>query len=818
MNSDDDADLARAIALSMQEAERAKGRAHTHTSTSVVGSPARTKKKTKPAAEQEVLVISSDEDEDEIVEIARPVTKRKQANGSGTNEAQDVARPAPPPAPAPAPRPTPATGAGAGAGPLSLLSDRAQMERERLARQKRVRGPSPPPAPPSPSSHSDDDDDDDDAGSGERGQRAEACEAQFGGKGRRDEGTFPDGALLRIDTQHADPAIADKPACIRLSELLGPKDELAFVILSAFVVDLAWIYGFFERETPVVLVTDGNTCGAGTDSVPTLKNIFPNWIRVCPPLPAANGYGCMHMKFMLLFGKSGGLRVVVSSANLVPHDWRDVENYLFVQDIPPATPGTPTTRPRPLEKQGESFPAMVARALRSVGVEEALAIMARQGHTSLPLPTLLPSALTATRSKHGPTPGPLETRWDWRGAKAALVPSVAGRWEGWAGEGAVICRGGLAATSPVRSSLLVPCTSPVVLSSLLSSFSLADFLAPYRTGQTRLLRAVQALGCSLEDGVVAGGSGKSKKAKGKAKAKVKTGGKWEIELDCLVRFPCCLALVFVVADDSMHSPFFLIVCDLPLVFLRLGTDTDIDVRAMDNAPQTSSIGTYTPPWLAVFRLCAAGRARELQAWLDRGRKKTPPQGPTRVLFPTLETVRGTVLGEGGAGTVFCRRGQWAKIAALVADSRLEMRDARSRSGPMILGTLRGPPEPETDPEATESSSDSEDASSDIQIVEPEAERRPRAWLYVGSHNFTPSAWGTLSGSGFSPVLNVRAFVVMVGIVVDAEPAQVTNYELGVVLRLETPEDVEAAVAWERPARKYGRGDLPWIQEDSPFFQ
>lgn len=27
------------------------------------------------------------------------------------------------------------------------------------------------------------------------------------------------------------------------------------------------------------------------------------------------------------------------------------------------------------------------------------------------------------------------------------------------------------------------------------------------------------------------------------------------------------------------------------------------------------------------------------------------------------------------------------------------------------------------------------------------------WAYVGSHNFTPSAWGTLSGSSFNPVLN-----------------------------------------------------------------
>jgi tyrosyl-DNA phosphodiesterase-1 len=31
------------------------------------------------------------------------------------------------------------------------------------------------------------------------------------------------------------------------------------------------------------------------------------------------------------------------------------------------------------------------------------------------------------------------------------------------------------------------------------------------------------------------------------------------------------------------------------------------------------------------------------------------------------------------------------------------------------------------------------------------------YAYVGSHNFTPSAWGTLSGSGFTPILNVSAY-------------------------------------------------------------
>ena len=53
-------------------------------------------------------------------------------------------------------------------------------------------------------------------------------------------------------------------------------------------------------------------------------------------------------------------------------------------------------------------------------------------------------------------------------------------------------------------------------------------------------------------------------------------------------------------------------------------------------------------------------------------------------------------------------------------------------------------------------SDSEEYTDDeIEEVEPAA-----GWAYVGSHNFTPSAWGTLSGSSFNPILNVRRFLLL----------------------------------------------------------
>jgi hypothetical protein len=49
-----------------------------------------------------------------------------------------------------------------------------------------------------------------------------------------------------------------------------------------------------------------------------------------------------------------------------------------------------------------------------------------------------------------------------------------------------------------------------------------------------------------------------------------------------------------------------------------------------------------------------------------------------------------------------------------------------------------------------------DADSDVIEVKKD-ECDILGYAYVGSHNFTPSAWGTLSGSEFTPILNVDHF-------------------------------------------------------------
>ncbi|KAF8134195.1 hypothetical protein K438DRAFT_1787226 [Mycena galopus ATCC 62051] len=153
--------------------------------------------------------------------------------------------------------------------------------------------------------------------------------------------------------------------------------------------------------------------------------------------------------------------------------------------------------------------------------------------------------------------------------------------------------------------------------------------------------------------------------------------------------------------------------------------------------------------------------------------------------------------------IFCGRAQWTKIATLVADANagFEMHDTRNCSGggvgmhtKMILGTLLPlpVPAPESDPEATESDTESgpePESSSDVEIIDSKVDEEERGQLHAWL------AWGTLSESGFQPVLT-----------------------LGVVMRLDTEQAMEGAVTWERPAKRYGRGDVPWIQAESPFFQ
>ncbi|KAH6910889.1 hypothetical protein BKA70DRAFT_1268851 [Coprinopsis sp. MPI-PUGE-AT-0042] len=119
------------------------------------------------------------------------------------------------------------------------------------------------------------------------------------------------------DGEYSQPRADGKPT-FKMSEVIGNKKDVAFAIISSFVVDIGWISRSFDSDTPVILVTQ-----PGADGRRASPKFSPNWIQTTPFL--AGGYGCYHIKGRLsVVLQTGRLRVVVSSANLT----------VWLQDIP----------------------------------------------------------------------------------------------------------------------------------------------------------------------------------------------------------------------------------------------------------------------------------------------------------------------------------------------------------------------------------------------------------------------------------------------------------------------------------------------------
>lgn len=118
--------------------------------------------------------------------------------------------------------------------------------------------------------------------------------------------------------------------------------------------------------------------------------------------------------------------------------------------------------------------------------------------------------------------------------------------------------------------------------------------------------------------------------------------------------------------------------------------------------------------------------------------------------------------------MFCRRNQWAGAKF----PRQLFHQSRSKRGRVLMhskvGMTQRVPFPTHPPDSQMilasfrqrsnafegHEADSESETEDESDADDSAQSKPAGWLYVGSHNFTPSAWGTLSGSAFNPVLNV----------------------------------------------------------------
>ncbi|MBW0470136.1 hypothetical protein O181_009851 [Austropuccinia psidii MF-1] len=206
----------------------------------------------------------------------------------------------------------------------------------------------------------------------------------------------------------------------------------------------------------------------------------------------------------------------------------------------------------------------------------------------------------------------------------------------------------------------------------------------------------------------------------------------------------------------------------------------------------SSIGAYDTSWLQSFHSCACGQTPGHDIAQTSQASKT--NVPITILFPTLQTIKSSLTGTQGAGTIFCNKSVWQKAGfptTLFADA-ISKRSGVLMHVKMILGLFSTDLEPEK--KLAQGQSTSEDGST------PYIHKNALGFLYIGSHNFTPAAWGRFVTKG-----NPKEY----------SHLDISNWELGVICSLTSNEQIEQYIPWERPVRKYGHGSkdskIPWMQ-------
>ncbi|KAL7423162.1 hypothetical protein Q5752_002462 [Cryptotrichosporon argae] len=206
--------------------------------------------------------------------------------------------------------------------------------------------------------------------------------------------------------------------------------------------------------------------------------------------------------------------------------------------------------------------------------------------------------------------------------------------------------------------------------------------------------------------------------------------------------------------------------------------------------QGSSLGTYNSDWLNHFYRCASGFG--IPAIRDMPTALALP--PIKIVFPTLATVDRSIQGRPGGGTMFCGKG-FNKEKGI---NKL-FHDANSKRGGVLMHSkvliALFQPKPQMPGFAPKPASGEKTKKRKTDVIHS-AKADIGGWVYVGSHNFTPSAWGYVNDKRKPPTLSIA------------------NFEMGIIFPL--PRDnanaaADAVAPHSRPPRRYSETDEPWDQ-------
>ncbi|KAL6652826.1 hypothetical protein ACP70R_011751 [Stipagrostis hirtigluma subsp. patula] len=166
------------------------------------------------------------------------------------------------------------------------------------------------------------------------------------------EGCYSDGSTFFLnrlvgimpDTQ------AEPHSGVTLPQLLHPVDSLLRVFIATFTSDISWFleYCKIPQHLPVTIACHNkercwstscdNRTAAPFESHPNVLLVYPQFPEVIAfgKDRKKQGVACHHPKLIVL-QREDSLRVVVTSANLVPRQWHLITNTVWWQDFPRQT-------------------------------------------------------------------------------------------------------------------------------------------------------------------------------------------------------------------------------------------------------------------------------------------------------------------------------------------------------------------------------------------------------------------------------------------------------------------------------------------------
>lgn len=220
---------------------------------------------------------------------------------------------------------------------------------------------------------------------GSKGCRDDSSEKPGCGSGNEEqyhsEGCYSDGSTFFLNrlADTGSNTQTEPQSGVTLPQLLHPVNSLVRVFIATFTLDISWFLNYCKipQHLPVTIAchnkercwsaSSENRTAAPFESHPKLLLVFPRF-----PEDIAfgkdrkkQGVACHHPKLIVL-QREDSMRVIVTSANLVPRQWHLITNTVWWQDFPCRTSPDYAALFSAAKKQKSDFAAQLVSFIASM--------------------------------------------------------------------------------------------------------------------------------------------------------------------------------------------------------------------------------------------------------------------------------------------------------------------------------------------------------------------------------------------------------------------------------------------------------------------